>query len=130
MSECYAYTADTNWDIENITPKEMMKQIEQFQNVMPKGLMIPIETFKNYCLKSWWSILNIQRTDYTTWDIQKCTSKSWLASDSIYYQSNAVYYQLPISKLWLKNIKCPKPFFIFSYFLTFKTLDHLKLRLK
>ena len=117
MSEWYAYTADdSNWDIENITPKEMMKQIEQFQNVMPKGLMIPIETFKNYCLKSWWSILNIQRTDYTTWDIQKCTSISWLASDSIYYQSNAVYYQLPIRNYDWRTLNAQNHF---SYFLTF-----------
>ena len=49
----YCHTADdTNWDIENITPKEMMKQIEPFQNVMPKGLMIPIETFKNIALRA------------------------------------------------------------------------------
>ena len=47
MYVCYAYTADdTNWDIENITPKEKMKQIEPFQNVIPKELIIPIETFK------------------------------------------------------------------------------------
>jgi hypothetical protein len=38
--------------MENITPKEMMKQIEPFQNGMPKGLMIPIETFKNIALRA------------------------------------------------------------------------------